>query len=73
MSDYRVMDQMNHIPSKISILSLLLSSKAHRESMVKVLGAPHVTKDITIDQFDGIIANIIAGSCLGFSDDELPS
>lgn len=73
MSDYRVMDQMNHIPSKISILSLLLSSKDHRESMVKVLGASHVTKDITVDQFDGIIANIIVGSCLGFIDDELPS
>lgn len=28
-SDYRVVDQVNHIPSKISILSLLLGLDAH--------------------------------------------
>lgn len=31
-----------------------------------------MTKDITVDQFDGVVANIITGSCLGFSDDKLP-
>lgn len=37
-SDYHVVDQLNHTSSKISILSLLLSSKAHCESLVNVLG-----------------------------------
>lgn len=37
---------------------------------MRVLGASHVTKDITVDQFDEVVANIAAGSCLGFSDDE---
>lgn len=40
---------------------------------MKVLGASNVTKDITVDQFDGVIANITRGSCLGFNDDEFPS
>lgn len=52
--------------------SLLLSSEDHKESLMKVLGISHVTKDITVDQFDGVVANITTGSCLGFSDDKLP-
>lgn len=64
---------LNQSPSKISMLSLLISSKAHRESLIKVLGASHVTKDITVDQFDCVVSNIIAKCCLGFSDRELPS
>lgn len=38
-----------------------------------VLGVAHVTKDINVDQFDGVVANITIGSCMGFNDDELPS
>lgn len=72
-SDYRVVDKSYQTHSKISILSLFLSSEAHRESLMKVLGISHVTKDITVDQFNGVVANITTGSCLGFSDDELPS
>lgn len=68
-----MVDQLNHTPSKISILSLLLSSKAHPESLIKVLGVSHVTKGIIVDQFDGVVSNIIVRSCLDFSDDELPS
>lgn len=32
-SDYKVVDQVNHIPSNISILSLLLSLEAHCGSL----------------------------------------
>lgn len=39
---------------------------------MKILGATHVTEDITVDQFDGVVANITTRSFLGFSDDELP-
>lgn len=68
-----MVDQLNQTPSKISMLFLLLNSEAHRESLVKVLGASHVTKDINMDQFDGVMVNISIGSYMGFSDDELPS
>lgn len=40
---------------------------------MKVFGSTHVTKDITMDQFDGVVANITTKSYLGFSNDELPS
>ncbi|XP_050896908.1 uncharacterized protein LOC127103720 [Lathyrus oleraceus] len=71
-SDYKVVDQLNQTPSKISMLSLLLNSEAHRNSLLKVLSATHITKDITIEQFDDVIACVTTGNFLGFNDDELP-
>ncbi|XP_058727053.1 uncharacterized protein LOC131598475 [Vicia villosa] len=71
-SDYRVVDQLHQTPSKISLLSLLVHSEKHRYTLMKILNADHVTKDITVNQFDGMVANLTAGACLGFSHHELP-
>ncbi|XP_050919729.1 uncharacterized protein LOC127137302 [Lathyrus oleraceus] len=71
-SDYKVMEQLHQTPSKISILSLLLNSQAHREALLKVLVQAHVTQSITVDQFDGVVANITAYNTLSFSGEELP-
>ncbi|XP_050897045.1 uncharacterized protein LOC127103847 [Lathyrus oleraceus] len=70
-SDYKVVDQLNQTPSKFSMLSLLLNSEAHINSLLKVLSAAHITKDITIEQFDDVIACVTTGNFLGFNDDEL--
>ncbi|GAU52036.1 hypothetical protein TSUD_418760, partial [Trifolium subterraneum] len=48
-------------------------SEAHREALLKVLNEAHVTRDITVDQFDGVVSNITASGYLGFSEDELPT
>ncbi|XP_058733409.1 uncharacterized protein LOC131605022 [Vicia villosa] len=72
-SDYRVVDQLHQTPSKISLLSLLVYSEKHRDALMKILNAAHVTKDITVNQFDGMVANLTAGECLSVSDHELPS
>ncbi|XP_058741109.1 uncharacterized protein LOC131613457 [Vicia villosa] len=71
-SDYRVVDQLQQTPSKISLLSLLVHSEKHRDALMNILNATHVTKDITINQFDGMVANLSDGACLGFNDHELP-
>ncbi|XP_050890746.1 uncharacterized protein LOC127096182 [Lathyrus oleraceus] len=75
-SDFKIIDQfeilLNETPSKISILSLLLSSEAHRKALLKVLNIAHVMQDITVDQFDDVVANITASRYLGFSEAELP-
>ncbi|XP_050883704.1 uncharacterized protein LOC127086918 [Lathyrus oleraceus] len=71
-SDYKVVDQLHETPSKISILSLLLNSQAHREALLKVLAQAHVTQSITVDQFDGVVVNITACNTLSFSGEELP-
>ncbi|XP_073225606.1 uncharacterized protein [Cicer arietinum] len=44
----------------------------HRRALMKVLNEAHVTQDIIVDQFDVVFTNIIASSCLSFSDGELP-
>jgi hypothetical protein len=71
-SDYKVVDQLMQTPSKISILSLLLNSDAHREALMKVLDQAFIDHDVTIDQFGGIVGNITACNNLSFSDEELP-
>ncbi|XP_058726007.1 uncharacterized protein LOC131597320 [Vicia villosa] len=71
-SYYKVVDQLDQTQAKISIFSLLVHSEAHRNTLMKILGSAHVTQDITVPQFEGVVTNIAAGNCLGFCDDELP-
>jgi hypothetical protein len=71
-SDYKIVDQLLQTPSKISILSLLLSSEAHRKVLMKVLGQAYVDHEVSVDQFDRIVSNITACNNLWFGDDELP-
>ncbi|MCI17249.1 hypothetical protein A2U01_0038396, partial [Trifolium medium] len=55
------------------MLSLLMSSEAHRAALLKLLNTAHVNQDITVDQFDGVCNNITASRCLGFTDAGLPT
>lgn len=71
-SDYKVVEELNQTPSKISMLSLLLISEAYKDSLMKVLSATHITKDITVEQFDGVMAYVTTRNFLGFNNDELP-
>lgn len=71
-SEYKIVDQLLQTPSKISVLSLLMSSEAHREDIQKLLKKAYVDHDVTIDQFDSIVANITACNNLSFSYEELP-
>ncbi|XP_058764021.1 uncharacterized protein LOC131637455 [Vicia villosa] len=54
-SDYKVIDQLDQTQAKISILSLLVHSEAHRDALMKILASAHVTQDITVPQFEGIV------------------
>ncbi|KAI5434521.1 hypothetical protein KIW84_021378 [Lathyrus oleraceus] len=71
-SEYNVVDQLLQTPSKISVLSLLLNSEPHREALQKVLDLAYVDHDVTIEQFDSIVANITACNTLSFCDADLP-
>lgn len=66
------MDQLGQTPSKIAIISLLLSSKAHTTALMKVLNIAHVMQNITINQFDDVVTNITVCRYVGFNDAELP-
>lgn len=70
-SDYCMVDQLHQTPYKISILSLLLNSEAHRAALMKVLEQAHVGLDIKVNQFDGIVNNITSRGNLSFTDEDL--
>lgn len=70
-SDYRVVEQLNETPSKISVLPLMMCSEAHRDALVKFLRKAHVQQEISVCQFEGVVNNIATSLSLGFSDEEL--
>ncbi|XP_019430121.1 PREDICTED: uncharacterized protein LOC109337570, partial [Lupinus angustifolius] len=72
-SEYRVVDQLNKTPARISLLSLLMSSEAHRNVLLKVLNQAHVSHDITTDKLGGIVNNIVADNYTSFRDEEIPA
>ncbi|XP_024634522.1 uncharacterized protein [Medicago truncatula] len=72
-SEYRVVDQLLQTPAKISIMSLLSSSGAHREALRKVLDQAFVDYDVTLGQFESIVGNVTACNSLSFSDEDLPA
>ncbi|KAI5422149.1 hypothetical protein KIW84_045565 [Lathyrus oleraceus] len=51
---------------------LRLIKRTHREALQKVLEQAYVEHDVTVDQFDHIVANITACNSLSFYDEELP-
>jgi len=68
-----VVDQLMQTPSKISILSLLINSDAHKEALMKVLEQAFVEHEVIVGQFEGIVGNITACNSLSFSEEELPA
>ena len=71
-SEFNIVEQLLQIPSKISVSSLLMNSEAHREALQRVLEQAFVEHDVTMDQFDHIMANITSCNNLSFCDEELP-
>ncbi|XP_050877617.1 uncharacterized protein LOC127081402 [Lathyrus oleraceus] len=71
-SDYKVIDHMRQTLSKISILSLLLCSKAHSNALMKLLSSSFVPQNINVNQLEGVMASISADNGLGFKDFDLP-
>ncbi|XP_027905771.1 uncharacterized protein LOC114165323 [Vigna unguiculata] len=71
-SEYKVVEQLNRMPARISLLDLLMHSTSHRELLMKILSGAHVEKNISLDSFEGIVSNITANNYLTFTDEEIP-
>lgn len=71
-SEFNVMEQLLQTPSKIFLLSLLMNSEAYMEALKKVVEQAYVEHDVTVDQFDHIVANITSCNNLSFCHEELP-
>ncbi|KAI5409734.1 hypothetical protein KIW84_055257 [Lathyrus oleraceus] len=70
-SEFNVVEKLLQTPSKISMLSLLMNFEAHREALQRVLEQDYIEHDVTVDQFDHIVANITSCNSQSFSDEEL--
>ena len=66
-SEFKVIEQLNKTPARISLLGLLMNSKPHWELLVKILNEAHVAQDISVEGFGGIINNITANRALHIS------
>ncbi|XP_039057447.1 uncharacterized protein LOC120200765 [Hibiscus syriacus] len=72
-SEYSIVEQLHKLPSRISILALLLSSEAHQDALLKVLNQTFVPKDVPVEKIDRLVTNIQADNFISFSDDEILS
>ena len=70
-SEFKVIEQLNKMPTRISLLGLLMHSEPHRVLLVKILSKAHVEQDISVEGFGGIV-NITANNYLIFADEEMP-
>ena len=59
-SEYGVIQQLNRSPTRISILAQLLSSKVHREALLKVLEETSVPIGVTESSFEGMVSMVLA-------------
>jgi len=60
------------MPSRISLIGLLMHSESHRALLVKILNEAHVAQDISVEGFRGIVNNITINNYLTFVDEEMP-
>ncbi|KAK8492494.1 hypothetical protein V6N11_021160 [Hibiscus sabdariffa] len=71
-SEFNVVEQLNRLPARISMLSLLLSSEPHRNTLVKLLNQTFVPKEVSVDMVDRLVGNIAMDNFIPFSDEEIP-
>ncbi|XP_027166688.1 uncharacterized protein LOC113766726 [Coffea eugenioides] len=72
-SEYKVIEQLDKMPTQISMLNLVLTSKLHRETLLKVLTEAQVPKNIPIDKFTHVVDHVLASNQISFSDKDLTS
>ena len=71
-SEFKVIEQLNKTPAKVSLLELLMNSEPHWALLLKILNKAHVAQDISVESFGGIVNNITANNYLTFDDEEIP-
>jgi len=71
-SEYKLVDQLNRMLARVSLMELLTHSPSHGKLLMKILSGAHVEKGISLDKFEGIVSHITANNYLTFSDDEIP-
>ena len=70
-SEYNVVEQLNKLPFRISLLALLLKSEPHHKDLMRVLSEAYVAHNISVEKVD-LVSNITFSIVIAFIDDEIP-
>ena len=70
-NEFKIIEQLNKTPARVSLLELLMSFEPHRALLVKVLNEAHMAQDIFVEGFEGIGNNITANNYLTFVEEEI--
>ena len=71
-SEYNIVKQLHKLPTKISLLALMMNFEPFREAMLKVLKQAYLPHNALIDKIDWLVGNIMMDNYISFSDDEIP-
>ena len=71
--DYSIIKHLEKNPAQISLWALLMSSKSHRQALMKALDDTYVPSSTSSDNVAAMIHQVIRGHCINFCDDELPA
>jgi len=72
-SEYKLIDQLNRMLARVSLMELLTHSPSHRKLLMKILSGARVENDIFLEKFEGIVSHITANNYLTCTEDEIPS
>jgi len=70
-SEFKVVEQLNKTPAKISLLELLINSEPQRALLVKVLNEAHVAHGISVEGFEGNVNHITTNNYIAFAEEEI--
>ncbi|XP_070017204.1 uncharacterized protein [Nicotiana sylvestris] len=70
--EYSFVEQLNKTPAQISILTLLQSSEAHKNALIKVLSEAYVPSNITRGKIANMVGQVLESHKITFHEDELP-
>lgn len=68
--EYKVIDQLHKIPTQISLLFIILSSKPHCRTLMNMLKKELVSKEISADEMGNVTASIFSNK-ISLGEDDL--
>ena len=71
-SEYSIVEQLHKLPTKISLLALMMNFEPQREAVLKVLKQAYVPHNASIEKIDRLVGNVMMDNYISFSDDEIP-
>ena len=70
-NEYSIVEQLHKLPTKISLLALMMNSELHRKTVLKVLKQGYVSYNASIEKIDRLVGNVMMDNYISFSDDEI--